>query len=56
MMDWFGADAFIPHGFCLSWDPDLMVTIVLSNALIDCCTGPSGRSSSAAVYRMCWTT
>lgn len=34
MMDWFGADAFIPHGFCLSWDPDLMVTIVLSNALI----------------------
>ena len=34
MTEWFGTDAFIPHGHCLSWDPDLMATIVLSNALI----------------------
>ncbi|MGD0434279.1 MAG: hypothetical protein ABSA58_24635 [Acetobacteraceae bacterium] len=34
MTDWFAADAFVPHGFCLSWDPNLMATIVLSNALI----------------------
>ncbi len=31
---WAGTDEFIPHGFCLSWDPDLMAMVVLSNALI----------------------
>jgi hypothetical protein len=34
MTDWFSADGYIPHGFCLSWDPDLMAAVVLSNALI----------------------
>jgi len=31
---WFGADGFIPHGYCLSWDSDLMMAMVLSNAMI----------------------
>jgi len=34
MTEWLGADGFIPHGFCLSWDPDLMAAVVVSNALI----------------------
>jgi len=34
MTDWFAVDAFVPHGFCLSWAPNLLATIVLSNALI----------------------
>jgi hypothetical protein len=34
MTDWFGVEAFIPHGFCLSWDPYLMAAMVVSNGLI----------------------
>lgn len=34
MTNWFGVDGFIPHGFCLAWDPDLMAAVVLSNGLI----------------------
>ena len=34
MGKWFGAYALIPHGFCLSWDPNPMGTIALSNAVI----------------------
>jgi hypothetical protein len=34
MTNWYDADGFIPHGFCLSWDPDLMAAVVVSNALI----------------------
>lgn len=34
MTDWFGATAYIPHGFCLAWEPDLVAAIVLSNGLI----------------------
>ncbi len=31
---WFGSAEFVPHGFCLSWDPDLVAAVVLSNAII----------------------
>ena len=34
MTKWSDPGGFIPHGFCLSWDPDLIVAMVLSNALI----------------------
>ena len=34
MTKWSDPGGFIPHGFCLLWDPDLMVAVVLSNALI----------------------
>jgi two-component system, NtrC family, sensor kinase len=32
--DWFGANAYIPHGFCMAWEPDLMAAVLLSNGLI----------------------
>jgi hypothetical protein len=34
MTDWFGANAYIPHGFCLAWEPDLLAAILVSNGLI----------------------
>jgi hypothetical protein len=34
MTDWFQVYGFIPHGFCLSWDPDLLAVVMLSNAVI----------------------
>ena len=34
MSDWFGADTYIPHGFCMAWEPDLVAAVLLSNGLI----------------------
>jgi hypothetical protein len=34
MTDWFGANANIPHGFCMAWEPDLVAAVLLSNGLI----------------------
>jgi two-component system, sensor histidine kinase len=34
MSGWFGTGDYVPHGFCLAWDPDLMAVVVLSNGLI----------------------
>jgi hypothetical protein len=34
MTGWFDAGGFTPHGFCLSWNADLMIAFILSNALI----------------------
>ena len=34
MQHWSDTGDFIPRGFCLSWDPDLIAMIVLSNCLI----------------------
>jgi hypothetical protein len=34
MSDLFRTNDFTPHGFCLAWDPDLMIAMVLANALI----------------------
>ena len=34
MNNLFQADEFIPHGFCLSWDQDLMLAVVVANGLI----------------------
>ena len=34
MIDWFEANELIPHGFCLSWNPNLIAAVVLSNVLI----------------------
>jgi hypothetical protein len=34
MTDWFGANAYIPHGFCMAWEPDLVAAVLLSNGLI----------------------
>jgi hypothetical protein len=34
MTKWLGTDGFVPHGFCLSWDPNLMAMVVLSNGVI----------------------
>jgi hypothetical protein len=34
MTDWFGANGYIPHGFCMAWEPDLMAAMLLSNGLI----------------------
>jgi hypothetical protein len=34
MTDWFGANAYIPHGFCMAWEGDLITAILLSNGLI----------------------
>ena len=34
MTDWFGATAYIPRGFCMAWEPDLMAAQLLSNGLI----------------------
>ena len=27
MTDWFGANAYIPHGFCMAWEPDLVAAV-----------------------------
>jgi hypothetical protein len=35
MTSWSETGGFIPHGFCLSWDPDLMAAV----------TGPSAMAS-----------
>jgi hypothetical protein len=32
--DWFGTNAYIPHGFCLAWEPELLTAILISNGLI----------------------
>jgi hypothetical protein len=34
MTDWFGTAAYIPHGFCMAWEPDLLAAMLLSNGLI----------------------
>jgi hypothetical protein len=34
MTGWLRTDEFVPHGFCLSWDSDLIATVVLANCLI----------------------
>jgi hypothetical protein len=34
LTDWFGANAYIPHGFCMAWEPDLVAAVLLSNGLI----------------------
>jgi hypothetical protein len=34
MTGWFGANGYIPHGFCMAWEPDLVAAVLLSNALI----------------------
>jgi hypothetical protein len=34
MTDWFGANTYIPHGFCMAWEPDLVAAVLLSNGLI----------------------
>ena len=34
MTGWFGANPYVPHGFCLAWEPDLMAALLLSNGLI----------------------
>jgi hypothetical protein len=34
MTTWMNSGGFTPHGFCLSWDADLMVAFILSNAMI----------------------
>ncbi|MDD1628572.1 MAG: GGDEF domain-containing protein, partial [Methylococcaceae bacterium] len=32
LIDFFGVKDFIPHGYCLAWNPALLWTTVLSNA------------------------
>jgi uncharacterized membrane protein len=34
MYEWRDTGDFLPHGICLSWDPELMTAFVLSNGLI----------------------
>jgi two-component system NtrC family sensor kinase len=34
MTQWFGANAYIPHGFCMAWEADLVAAVLLSNGLI----------------------
>ena len=34
LIDFFGVKDFIPHGYCLAWNPALLWTTVLSNATI----------------------
>jgi hypothetical protein len=34
MTDWFGANAYIPHGLCMAWEVDLVAAVLLSNGLI----------------------
>ena len=34
MSELSGMNDFVPHGFCLAWDPDLMIALILSNALM----------------------
>lgn len=34
MTGWSGVDAYVPHGFCLAWEPDLVAAIVVSNGVI----------------------
>ena len=34
MTGWFGANDYIPHGFCMAWEPDLVAAVLLSNGLI----------------------
>lgn len=34
MPQWIASSGFLPHGYCLSWDPALLWTIVLSNGAI----------------------
>jgi len=37
-MDWisqaFGGQSLLPHGFCLTWNPALLWTLVVSDAVI----------------------
>ena len=32
--DWAGGSGFLPHGYCLAWDPLLLWTMVVSHAMI----------------------
>lgn len=34
LIDFFGVKDFIPHGYCLAWNPALLWTTVLSNAIL----------------------
>ena len=34
LLDLFGADNFMPHGHCYAWDPQILWTSVISDALI----------------------
>ncbi len=34
MFDWLGTDVFMPHGFCLQWNPQLVGLLVASNIII----------------------
>lgn len=31
---WLGGNAYVPHGFCLAWEPDLVAAILVCNGLI----------------------
>ncbi|HWY24309.1 MAG TPA: hypothetical protein VNX47_05285, partial [Nevskia sp.] len=32
--DWAGSSGFLPHGYCLAWDPLLLWTMVSSHVVI----------------------
>jgi len=34
LIDFFGVNDFIPHGYCLSWNPALLWTTVLSDSIM----------------------